>query len=101
MVVSSETPQIFSMRFLCLLWTIFVKSPPSSNSKFGFQLFGPDNVCSIHHSYSSSVSPFHANTGIFWLAIAAAAWSCVEKMLHEDHLTSAPKSIRVSIRTAV
>ena len=34
-------------------------------------------------------------------AIAAAAWSCVEKMLHDDHLTSAPKSMRVSINTAV
>ena len=32
---------------------------------------------------------------------AAAAWSCVEKILHEDHLTSAPKSTSVSINTAV
>ena len=32
---------------------------------------------------------------------AAAAWSWVEKMLHDDHLTSAPKSINVSMRTAV
>ena len=32
---------------------------------------------------------------------AAAAWSCVEKILHEDHLTSAPNSTRVSIKTAV
>ena len=32
---------------------------------------------------------------------AAAAWSCVEKMLHDDHLTSAPRSIKVSINTAV
>ena len=32
---------------------------------------------------------------------AAAAWSCVEKILHEAHLTSAPKLTRVSIKTAV
>ena len=36
-------------------------------------LFGPLMVCSIHHSYSSSVSPFHAKTGIPAAAIAAAA----------------------------
>ena len=58
-------------------------------------------VCFTHHQYSSSVSPFHANTGIPALAIAAAAWSCVEKILHDDHLTSAPKFTRVSINTAV
>ena len=34
-------------------------------------------------------------------AIAAAAWSCVEKILQELHLTSAPKAISVSINTAV
>ena len=34
-------------------------------------------------------------------AIAAAAWSCVEKMLHEDQVTSAPNSTSVSIKTAV
>ena len=32
---------------------------------------------------------------------AAAAWSWVEKILHEDHLTSAPSSTNVSIKTAV
>ena len=32
---------------------------------------------------------------------AAAAWSWVEKILQEDHLTSAPKSTNVSIKTAV
>ena len=34
-------------------------------------------------------------------AMAAAAWSCVEKMLHEDQVTSAPNSTSVSIKTAV
>ena len=34
-------------------------------------------------------------------AIAAAAWSCVEKMLHEHQRTSAPNSTSVSMSTAV
>jgi hypothetical protein len=34
-------------------------------------------------------------------AIAAAAWSWVEKMLHEAQRTEAPSSTSVSIRTAV
>ena len=56
---------------------------------------------STHHQYSSSVSPFHAKTGTPAAAIAAAAWSWVEKTLQDDHLTSAPSSMRVSISTAV
>ena len=32
---------------------------------------------------------------------AAAAWSCVEKMLHDTQRTSAPSSVSVSMRTAV
>ena len=55
----------------------------------------------MHHQYSSSVSPFQAKTGIPAAAIAAAAWSWVEKMLHEAQRTSAPSATRVSIRTAV
>ena len=35
----------------------------------------------MHHSYSSSLSPFQAKTGMPQAAIAAAAWSWVEKML--------------------
>ena len=35
----------------------------------------------MHHSYSSSVSPFQAKTGTPRAAIAAAAWFWVEKML--------------------
>ncbi len=33
--------------------------------------------------------------------MAAAAWSCVEKMLHEAQRTWAPRACRVSISTAV
>ena len=42
-----------------------------------------------------------ANTGMPRAAIAAAAWSCVEKMLHVAQRTSAPSAISVSISTAV
>ena len=55
----------------------------------------------MHHQYSSNVSPFHANTGMPAAAIAAAAWSWVEKMLHDAHRTSAPSATRVSMSTAV
>ena len=55
----------------------------------------------MHHQYSSSVSPFQANTGMPALAIAAAAWSWVEKMLHDAQRTSAPRATSVSISTAV
>ena len=49
-------------------------------------MFGPSpsghvSACSVHHQYSSSVSPFQAKTGMPASAIAAAAWSWVEKML--------------------
>jgi hypothetical protein len=33
--------------------------------------------------------------------MAAAAWSCVEKMLQEVQVSSAPRALRVSMRTAV
>ena len=42
-----------------------------------------------------------ANTGMLRAAIAAAAWSWVEKMLQLAQRTSAPSSISVSISTAV
>ena len=41
----------------------------------------------MHHSYSSSLSPFQAKTGTPRAAIAAAVWSWVEKMLHELQLS--------------
>jgi len=56
---------------------------------------------SVQSQYSSSVSPFQANTGVPVLAIAAAAWSWVEKMLQDAQRTSAPRSLSVSISTAV
>jgi hypothetical protein len=34
-------------------------------------------------------------------AMAAAAWSWVEKMLQDDQVISAPRALRVSMRTAV
>ncbi len=42
-----------------------------------------------------------ANTGVPSAAMAAAAWSWVEKMLHEAQRTSAPRASSVSISTAV
>ena len=42
-----------------------------------------------------------ANTGVPVAAMAAAAWSWVEKMLHEAHRTCAPRACKVSISTAV
>ena len=64
----------------------------------------------MHHQYSSSVSPFQANTGTPRgssgvpsgpTATAAAAWSWVEKMLQLHQRTSAPSAVSVSISTAV
>ena len=79
-------------------------------------MFGPVvagrqvSACSVHHQYSSRVSPFQAKTGMPWgssgvpsgpTAIAAAAWSWVEKMLQLAQRTCAPSAARVSISTAV
>lgn len=64
----------------------------------------------VHAQYSSSVSPFQAKTGAPAGAstvpsgpttTAAAASSCVEKMLQLAHRTSAPSATSVSMRTAV
>ena len=75
----------------CLSWMILVASPPSSRTYWASSRPGPASVCSMHHSYSSSVSPFQAKTGTPRAAIAAAAWSWVEKMLHELQRTLAPR----------
>jgi hypothetical protein len=86
-----------------------VASPPSSR----IMLAGSPaqvSICSAAHQYSSRVSPFHANTdtplgssGVPCgpTTTAAAAWSWVEKMLHDAQRTSAPSDTRVSISTAV
>src|SRR5712692_9452929 len=71
---------------------------------------GQANARSVHHQYSSSVSPFQAYTGTPSgsdadppgpTATAAAAASWVEKMLHEAHRTRAPRATSVSMSTAV
>ena len=68
------------------------------------------STCSVHHQYSSRVSPFQAKTGTPCgssgvpsgpTATAAAAWSWVEKMLQEAQRTWAPSATSVSISTAV
>ena len=92
------------------LWISSVASPPSSRIMFGPLPSGQVSICSVHHQYSSSVSPFQAKTGTPWglsgvpsrpTTAAAAAWSWVEKMLQETQRTSAPRATRVSISTAV
>src|ERR1700761_1695066 len=89
--------------------TSMVASPPSSRIMLAGAP-GQVSICSAAHQYSSSVSPFHAKTGVPLgsstvpcgpTTTAAAAWSCVEKMLHDAHRTSAPSDVRVSISTAV
>src|SRR5690606_31854956 len=86
------------------LWISRVTSPPSSTTSCGPRKpplpSGKLSACSVQSQYSSSVSPFQANTGVPLAAIAAAAWSWVEKMLHEAQRTSAPMSLSVSISTA-
>src|SRR6478609_6770520 len=89
--------------------TIIVASPPSSR----IMLAGSPSqvsICSAAHQYSSSVSPFHANTGVPLgsstvpcgpTTTAAAAWSWVEKMLQDAQRPSAPSATSVSMSTAV
>ncbi len=94
------------------LWTRRVASPPSSRIMFGppVGVLGQVSACSVHHQYSSRVSPFQAKTGtpagasgvpFGPTAMAAAAWSWVEKMLQEAQRTSAPRATSVSMSTAV
>src|SRR3954452_20616529 len=97
-VGSGTTPAASYSVPLC---TSSVASPPSSRMRLGPPPSGQRSTCSVHHQYSSSVSPFHAYTGTPVSAMAAAAWSCVEKMLQLHHRTSAPSAVSVSIKTAV
>src|SRR6476659_1976345 len=89
--------------------TSMVASPPSSRIMLADSP-GQVNICSAAHQYSSSDSPFHANTGVPLgssavpccpTTTAAAAWSWVEKMLQDAHRTSAPRATSVSMSTAV
>ena len=78
-----------------------VASPPSSTIRSGPSppQFRQESVRS---QYSSQVSPFHAKTSAdFASTRAAAAWSWVEKILQEHHLSFAPRAPRVSTRQAV
>ena len=62
----------FSIAYpLCINKVAF---PPSSTISCGPLPPGNVNASFVHHQYSSSVSPFHANTGMPLLAIAAAAY---------------------------
>src|SRR4051795_2020591 len=45
------------------LCTSSVASPPSSRIMFGPSPSGQSSTCSVHHQYSSRLSPFHAYTG--------------------------------------
>merc|ERR1711907_753922 len=73
------------------LWIKSVASPPSSTSWSQPSSPGTVIICSVHHQYSGRVSPFHAKTvDVPALAMAAAAWSCVLKMLQEHQRTLAP-----------
>src|ERR1700689_2561204 len=92
------------------LCTNSVASPPSSRIMFGPSVPGQVSASTAQSQYSSSVSPFQANTGLPFgssgvpsgpTTTAAAAWSWVEKMLQLAHLTCAPSAASVSISTAV
>merc|ERR1719321_1366412 len=84
------------------LWIKSVASPPSSTNWSQPSLPGTVIICSVHHQYSGSVSPFQAKTvEVPALAMAAAAWSWVLKMLQEHQRTLAPKAAKVSISTPV
>src|ERR1700728_3294889 len=92
------------------LCTNRVASPPSSRIMFDDCPSVQVSACTVHHQYSSSLSPFQAKTGMPLgssgvpsgpTAMAAAAWSWVEKMLQLAQRTCAPSATRVSIRTAV
>ena len=61
---SGATPVFSASRPRC---TSRVASPPSSRIMFGPSLPGQRSACSVHHQYSSSVSPFHAKTGVPFL----------------------------------
>ena len=80
--------------------TSMVASPPSSRIMLGCA------ALPIHHAVGE-VPVFLQRLalvrehGMPALAMAAAAWSCVEKMLHLTQRTSAPSAVSVSISTAV
>merc|ERR1719326_28910 len=83
-------------------WRSRVASPPSSTIWSGPAPSGHVRAFSVHHQYSSSVSPFQAKTlEVPARTSAAAAWSWVEKMLHEHQRMSPPSTSSVSASTPV
>jgi hypothetical protein len=54
-----------------------------------------------HHTKAPRQVPFHANTAALTRTNVAAASSYIEKMLHERHLTSAPRAVNVLMRITV
>ena len=82
-------------------WISRVASPPSSTISCGPSPSGKFMAFHVQSQYSRSVSPFQAKTGVPDLAMAAAAWSWVEKMLQLAQRTEAPRAVSVSISTAV
>merc|ERR1719409_2224289 len=92
----SEPSLAKAFSYLQPSWMRSVVSPPSSTIWSMPEPSGHMMALSVHHQYSSSVSPFQAKTlEVPARTMAAAAWSCVEKMLHEHHRTSAPRASRV------
>ena len=101
-MVSSDKPRISVKYWEYFSWMSDVRSPPSFRIMFrGCFPRNAVGICSMHHKYSSSISPFHVKMGMPVAAIVAAAWSWVEKMLQDDHETCNPRATRVSIRMAV
>jgi hypothetical protein len=82
-------------------WSKSVASPPSSRIMLVEPPSGHSKIRCVKSQYSSSDSPLNAKTANPVAAIAAAAWSWVEKMLHEAQRTWAPRALSVSISTAV
>lgn len=73
-----------------------VASDPSSTIWSGPYPSSQVRHCTVNSQYYLSVYPFQAKTvPVLASAIAAAAWSWVEKMLQEHHLTLAPSADRV------
>jgi len=58
-------------------------------------------AASMKNALDDIDAAFTAKTGVPLAAIAAAAWSCVEKILQEDQRTSPPSACKLSISTAV
>ena len=92
------------------LWTSSVASPPSSRIMFGPPV-GPASAparCTTSTPRASRPSRRRPARRAGCSAVpsgptatAAAAWSCVEKMLHDAQRTSAPRATSVSMSTAV